>query len=52
MKRFALALFLACALCGTALAGDIPSTGSPAPGNTQGPGIAVTVVLTILSLVR
>lgn len=51
MKRFALALFLACALCGTALAGDVPSTGSPAPGNTQGPTIT-TVILTILSLVR
>jgi hypothetical protein len=27
MKRFAMSLVLACALCGTALAGDIPSTG-------------------------
>lgn len=52
MKRFAMALFLACALFGTALAGDIPSTGSPAPGNTQGPTITTTVILTILSLIR
>jgi len=27
MKRFAMSLVLACALSGTALAGDIPSTG-------------------------
>lgn len=54
MKRIALALVLACALSGTALAGDIPSTGNPAPapGDTQGPSIVATVVLTILSLVR
>jgi len=51
MKRFVMALFLACALFGTALAGDVPSTGAPAPGNTQGPTIAATVVLTIISLV-
>jgi hypothetical protein len=36
------------------LAGDVPSTGapSPAPGNTQGPTIATTIVLTVLSLIR
>lgn len=54
MKRFAIALVLACVLSGTALAGDVPSTGSPtpAPGATQGPSIAATIVLTVLSLVR
>jgi hypothetical protein len=31
MKRFALAIALACALSGSALAGEIHSTGAPAP---------------------
>lgn len=31
MKRFAMALVLACALSGTALAGDVPSTGIASP---------------------
>ncbi len=31
MKRFAMTVVLACALSGTALAGDIPSTGIVAP---------------------
>lgn len=69
MKRFALAIALACVLSGTALAGDIPSTGAPAPGDIPSTGAAsparvgdipstgapspiVTVILTILSLVR
>jgi hypothetical protein len=69
MKRFALAIALACVLSGTALAGDIPSTGAPAPGDipstgapspalagdipsTGAPSPIVTVILTILSLVR
>ena len=54
MKRFVLAVTLVCMLAATALAGEIPSTGSPAPapGSTQGPSIAATVVLTILSLVH
>jgi hypothetical protein len=53
MKRLALAITLACALSGTAMAGEIHSTGpEPASGITQGPGIAATVILTILSLVR
>lgn len=33
MKRFALALLLACALSTATLAGDIPSTGTPDPGD-------------------
>lgn len=52
MKRFVLAITLVCALSVTALAGEVSTTGAPAPGNTQGPGIATTIVLTILSLVR
>jgi hypothetical protein len=67
MKRFALAVALACALSGSAWAGDIHTAGAPAPapgdihstgapepapGETQGSGIAATVILTILSLVR
>jgi hypothetical protein len=54
MKRFALAVALACVLSGSVLAGDAHSVGAPAPapGETQGPNIAATVVLTILSLVR
>jgi len=31
MKRFAIALVLACALSGTALAGDVPSSGIMSP---------------------
>lgn len=31
MKRFAMALVLACALSGTAMAGDVPSTGIVSP---------------------
>lgn len=34
MKRFVLAITLACALSATALAGEISTTGAPAPGNT------------------
>jgi len=61
MKRLALAIALACVLSGSALAGEIPSTGAPAPppasetetdpGIIHHPGIA-SVILTILSLVR
>ena len=37
MKRFVMAVALACALSATALAGDVPSTDvvSPPPGNMQ-----------------
>jgi hypothetical protein len=56
MKRFALAIALACVLCGPALAGDAHTVGAPAPapiaGENQGSGIAAKVILTILSLVR
>ena len=33
MNRFVLAVALACALSGTALAGEIHTTGEPAPGD-------------------
>lgn len=48
MKRFAMALFLACVLSGTALAEDVPSTGAPAP---QSSDTVIKVVLTILGIV-
>jgi hypothetical protein len=66
MKRFVLAVTMACALSGSALAGDIHSTGAPAPApgdihttgapapapTTQSSSVNATVILTILSLVR
>lgn len=52
MKRFALAVALVCVLSGSVFAGDAHTVGAPAPGATQGPSIAATVILTILSLVR
>lgn len=53
MRRFLLAITLACVLSGSALAGDIHTVGAPAPapGDTQGPSITAIVILTILSLV-
>lgn len=55
MKRFLMAVTLACALSASALAGNIPTGGAPEPapassGATHGPGIA-TIILTILSVV-
>jgi hypothetical protein len=38
MKRFVMALALACVISGTALAGDVPSTGAPAPGDIPSSG--------------
>jgi hypothetical protein len=51
MKRFLLAIALACVVSGSAFAGDGHTVGAPAPGNTQGPTVAASVVLTIISLV-
>jgi hypothetical protein len=34
MKRFVLAIALACALSGSTLAGEMHTTGAPAPGDT------------------
>jgi hypothetical protein len=48
MKRFVIAIALACALSGTALAGDVHSTDA-APPTPQSP--VVTVILTIISIV-
>ena len=39
MKRFALAIALACALSGSALAGDIATPGAPAPGDQGASGV-------------
>lgn len=57
MKRLALALILTCVLSASALAGDIPTAGAPAmppPSTTQttSNGIATTILLTVLSLIR
>jgi predicted cobalt transporter CbtA len=61
MKRFLLAIALACVLSGPALAGEIHSVGAPAPGDihsTDAPApqasslVVVAIILTILSLVR
>jgi len=48
MKRFVLAIALACALSGTAFAGDVHSTDSPAPQASS--SVVTTVILTIISL--
>jgi hypothetical protein len=52
MKRFALAVALACVLSVTALAGEVPSTGAPNPGIIHMPSDVLIpgFVTTILSL--
>jgi hypothetical protein len=63
MKRFLMVIALTCLLSVSALAGDIPSVGGatpaptygqldtpPAPGDIQMPGMATTIVLTIIRL--
>ncbi len=57
MERFALAIALACVLSGIALAGEIHTTGAPAPApapapTTQSSSVLTTVILTVISLVR
>ena len=54
MKRFALAVALVCVLSGAALAGDMHTTGAPAPAPSvaQSSSVAATVILAILSLIR
>lgn len=49
MKRFALAVALACALSSTTLAGDVHTAGSPAPPASS--PVITTVVLTIIRIV-
>lgn len=41
MKRFVLALALACALSATAMAGEIPSGGAPSPGEIPSGGAPI-----------
>lgn len=48
MKRFVLAIALGCALSGTTLAGEIHSTGAPAPQASS--SVVATVILTMISL--
>ncbi len=52
MKRFLVALTLTCVLSVSAMAGDIPTMGtpSPAPSKAQSSSITATVILTIISL--
>jgi hypothetical protein len=52
MKRFLMTIAFTCVLSGSALAGEMPTCGAPAPesGLTQSRA-AVTVLLTIISLV-
>ena len=66
MKRFALAVALACVLSGSAFAGDSHTAGAPAPApgdvhttgapspapGSQSSSIVANVILTILSIVR
>ena len=61
MKRFAMALALICALSTSIFAGDMPTTGKSeppppgdisTPGNTQGPTVLATILLTILTWPR
>jgi hypothetical protein len=51
MKRFMLATALACALSATVIAGEIPSTGAPAPPPPASNSLVVTAILTIISIV-
>ena len=48
MKRFVLAIALACALSSTALAGEVPTTGVTTP---EPPNPVVAVILAIISTV-
>jgi hypothetical protein len=53
MKRFLTVVALTCVLSVSALAGDMPTVGAPAPasGGTQSSAV-VSVVLTFISLIR
>lgn len=50
MKRFLGAVALACVFSVSALAGDVPTSGSPAP-TASSSSVVTTVILTIISLV-
>jgi hypothetical protein len=53
MKRFLMTVALTCVLSVSAIAGDMPTVGAPAPASsgTQSSAV-VSVLLTIISLVR
>ena len=52
MRRFLMTVALTCVLSGSALAGDMPTCGAPAPASSGTQSTAVVkVVLTIISLV-
>ncbi|MDQ2975625.1 MAG: hypothetical protein M3R69_09480 [Acidobacteriota bacterium] len=52
MKRFVLAIALACALSVMALAGEIPTSDVAAPPPPQASSPIVAIILTIISIVR
>jgi len=54
MKRFLMIVTLTCLLSVSALAGDVPTVGgaTPAPGEVPTVGMAATIVLTIIGLLR
>ena len=49
MKRFVMAVALACVVSGTALAGNVPTSDVAAP--QPPPNLVVTVILAIVSVV-
>ncbi len=51
MKRLLLAITLACVLSGTALAGEMPGVGPAPTSSATQSSAAVSVLLTIISLV-
>lgn len=53
MKRFLMTVALTCVLSVSAMAGDMPTVGAPAPASSGAQSSAVVrVVLTIISLIR
>jgi hypothetical protein len=52
MKRLLLSIALTCVLCGSVLAGEMPTCGTaaPAPSDPQSSAV-VTALLTIISIV-
>jgi hypothetical protein len=53
MKRLLMTVALTCLLSVSALAGDIPcGAPAPVPGDTPSVGVAATIVLTLVSLIR
>ncbi len=52
MKRLLMAITLACVIAGTALAGDMPTVGPTSVSDGKQSSAVVTVVLTIISLIR